>query len=86
MGRGGRSLPRVLAARLADGGLEQETRLNDGEGNHASLGRLVTDMVEEYGRHTGHADLLREAIDGRVGEDPPWDWAMPAPPSDPADA
>nr|WP_241999403.1 MULTISPECIES: DUF664 domain-containing protein [Kribbella] len=22
-------------------------------------------------RHTGHADLLREAVDGRVGEDPP---------------
>ena len=28
------------------------------------------DLVEEYGRHTGHADLLREAVDGRVGEDP----------------
>ena len=31
-------------------------------------------MVEEYGRHTGHADLIREAVDGRVGEDPPADW------------
>ena len=29
-------------------------------------------LVEEYGRHTGHADLLREAVDGLVGEDPPW--------------
>jgi hypothetical protein len=28
-------------------------------------------MIEEYARHTGHADLIREAIDGRVGEDPP---------------
>jgi hypothetical protein len=28
-------------------------------------------MIEEYGRHTGHADLIREAVDGRVGEDPP---------------
>ena len=28
-------------------------------------------MIEEYARHTGHADLLREAVDGRVGEDPP---------------
>lgn len=26
---------------------------------------------------TGHADLLREAVDGRVGEDPPEDWAPP---------
>jgi hypothetical protein len=33
--------------------------------------RLLVDLIEEYGRHTGHADLLREAVDGRVGEDPP---------------
>jgi len=25
-------------------------------------------MIEEYARHNGHADLLREAIDGRTGE------------------
>nr|WP_280513174.1 DUF664 domain-containing protein [Janibacter anophelis] len=25
-------------------------------------------MVEEYARHLGHADLLRERIDGRLGE------------------
>ncbi|MGO8888442.1 MAG: DUF664 domain-containing protein, partial [Streptosporangiaceae bacterium] len=25
-------------------------------------------MVEEYARHLGHADLLRERIDGRVGQ------------------
>ncbi|AZZ38548.1 DUF664 domain-containing protein [Acidipropionibacterium jensenii] len=31
-------------------------------------------LVEEYGRHTGHADLIREAIDGLVGEDPPEGW------------
>jgi uncharacterized damage-inducible protein DinB len=36
-----------------------------------SLRRLLVDLIEEYGRHTGHADLLREAIDGRAGEDPP---------------
>jgi hypothetical protein len=33
--------------------------------------RLIVDFIEEYARHTGHADLLREAVDGRVGEDPP---------------
>ena len=43
-------------------------------GQHASLRRLLCDLVEEYGRHTGHADLLREAVDGRVGEDPPPGW------------
>ncbi len=36
--------------------------------------RLLFDLLEEYARHTGHADLLREAVDGRVGEDPPEDW------------
>jgi hypothetical protein len=35
---------------------------------------LVCDLIEEYGRHTGHADLLREAVDGRIGEDPPGGW------------
>lgn len=39
-----------------------------------STARLDAALVEEYGRHTGHADLLREAVDGRVGEDPPAGW------------
>ncbi|MGC9963508.1 MAG: DUF664 domain-containing protein [Acidimicrobiales bacterium] len=25
-------------------------------------------MIEEYARHNGHADLLREAVDGQTGE------------------
>jgi len=25
-------------------------------------------MIEEYARHNGHADLLRESIDGQTGE------------------
>jgi uncharacterized damage-inducible protein DinB len=29
---------------------------------------LVVHMIEEYARHCGHADLLRETIDGRVGQ------------------
>jgi hypothetical protein len=37
----------------------------------STVRRLMVDMIEEYGRHTGQADLIREAIDGRVGEDPP---------------
>lgn len=36
-----------------------------------TLRRLVVDMIEEYARHTGQADLIRESVDGRVGEDPP---------------
>ncbi|MBB5159286.1 hypothetical protein BJ970_006885 [Saccharopolyspora phatthalungensis] len=33
-----------------------------------SLRYIVTHMIEEYARHNGHADLLRESIDGTVGE------------------
>jgi uncharacterized damage-inducible protein DinB len=33
-----------------------------------SLRWVLTHMVEEYARHNGHADLLRERIDGRVGQ------------------
>jgi hypothetical protein len=33
-----------------------------------NLRRMLVDMVEEYARHTGHADLVRESIDGLVGE------------------
>lgn len=64
-----------LAGAIADGGLDQPAHVSAPDGTHASLRRLVCDLVEEYGRHTGHADLLREAVDGRVGEDPPPGWA-----------
>jgi hypothetical protein len=63
-----------LDAALADGGLDRPVHVTWPDGHHASLRRLVCDLVEEYGRHTGHADLLREAVDGRVGEDPPPGW------------
>lgn len=63
-----------LEAALDNGGLDQRVHLADPDGNHANLRRLVCDLIEEYGRHTGHADLLREAVDGRVGEDPPAGW------------
>jgi uncharacterized damage-inducible protein DinB len=38
------------------------------DGNRISLRELLVHMVEEYARHNGHADLLRECIDGRIGE------------------
>jgi len=70
-----RSRQRVRAALEADDRrLDQPVHISDGRGNHASLRRVVCDMIEEYGRHTGHADLLREAVDGLVGEDPPSGW------------
>jgi Protein of unknown function (DUF664) len=33
-----------------------------------SLRRVLVHMIEECARHNGHADLLRERIDGRVGQ------------------
>jgi hypothetical protein len=41
---------------------------HDGAGEPLSLRELLVHIVEEYARHNGHADLLRERIDGRVGE------------------
>lgn len=64
-----------LDAALAGGGISQRIVLGSAEGFVVSLRRLLFDLVEEYGRHTGHADLLREAVDGRVGEDPPNGWS-----------
>jgi hypothetical protein len=28
----------------------------------------VTHLIEEYARHNGHADLIREALDGSTGD------------------
>lgn len=64
---------RVADATAADGIKQPVTTGND-EIGRANLRRLLLDLLEEYGRHTGQADLLREAVDGRTGEDPPDDW------------
>ncbi|MGB9377762.1 MAG: DUF664 domain-containing protein [Mycobacteriales bacterium] len=36
--------------------------------DHIAIRELWVHRVEEYARHCGHADLLRECIDGRVGQ------------------
>ena len=38
------------------------------DGTSVALRSVLVHMIEEYARHCGHADLLRERIDGRVGE------------------
>lgn len=55
---------------LADGGLDRPLAISDWT-ETPNLRRVVVDMIEEYARHTGHADLIRESIDGLVGEDAP---------------
>jgi Protein of unknown function (DUF664) len=39
-----------------------------GAGNRRSLRWNLTKVIQEYARHNGHADLLRESIDGQTGE------------------
>ncbi|KQY64709.1 MULTISPECIES: DinB family protein [unclassified Nocardioides] len=43
-------------------------RLDRRTGEKFSLRWILLHMVEEYARHNGHADLLRESIDGATGE------------------
>ncbi len=61
----------ALAEALSRGGMEQTTP------NGMSLRRLMADMIEEYARHTGHADLIREQVDGATGEGSPEDFPVP---------
>jgi uncharacterized damage-inducible protein DinB len=56
-------------ARRAAAGLPLETvgkRLR--HGHEVTLRWILVHMIEEYARHNGHADLLRERIDGATGE------------------
>lgn len=62
-----RSRARVDEA-LADGGLETPSAVPWPDGGTPSLRWVLVHMVEEYARHNGHADLLREAVDGATGE------------------
>jgi hypothetical protein len=39
-----------------------------GEGGQFTLRWILLHMIEEYARHNGHADLIRESIDGATGE------------------
>lgn len=61
---------KAIRKALADGGLDRPAAITWPEGT-PTLRRLLIDNLEEYARHAGHADLIREAIDGRVGEGPP---------------
>nr|WP_098465258.1 DinB family protein [Isoptericola jiangsuensis] len=58
-----------LDAALAAGGPDTlSARESRHHGGRFSVRWILVHMVEEYARHNGHADLLREALDGQVGE------------------
>ncbi|TFC31330.1 DinB family protein [Cryobacterium sp. TMT1-3] len=53
---------------LVDTDLETLSVGTDRDGQQWNLRWILTHLIEETARHNGHADLLREAIDGIVGE------------------
>ncbi|MCP2251679.1 putative damage-inducible protein DinB (forms a four-helix bundle) [Prauserella aidingensis] len=59
---------RLTAEALADGGFERLADAPWPDGRAPNLRWIVLHMIEEYARHNGHADLLRESIDGETGE------------------
>lgn len=62
---------RLTAEALSRAGLDQPMSKAWPDGRTPSLRRTLVDLIEEYARHVGHADLIRESVDGVVGEDPP---------------
>lgn len=58
----------AVAEALADGGLDRPAAREWSDGRRPTLRWILVHMIEEYARHNGHADLLREAVDGATGE------------------
>ncbi|CAL9315526.1 DinB family protein [Streptomyces sp. SudanB66_2053] len=61
----------IAAARRNAAGHSLDERSRSRHHSHSepcSLRWIYTHMIEEYARHNGHADLIREAIDGATGE------------------
>jgi hypothetical protein len=58
----------AIAAAVAEGGLGRLADRAWSDGRRPSVRWIIAHLIEEYARHNGHADLLREAIDGATGE------------------
>jgi uncharacterized damage-inducible protein DinB len=58
----------LVTEALAGAGLEQLSHRTWADGSAPSLRWILVHMIEEYARHNGHADLLRESVDGETGE------------------
>jgi uncharacterized damage-inducible protein DinB len=60
---------RRVTDRLLPRGLDTlSARPDHATGERYSLRWVLVHMIEEYARHNGHADLIRESVDGAVGE------------------
>jgi len=58
----------LLAEAVAGGGLGRLAKRSWPDGRSPSLRWVLVHLIEEYARHNGHADLIRESIDGVTGE------------------
>ncbi|MGA7363171.1 MAG: DinB family protein [Candidatus Dormiibacterota bacterium] len=56
-----------------------EVTFTTSHGEVLSVRWMVNHMIEEYSRHNGHADLIRERIDGKTGDFPPPAERVPPP-------
>ena len=62
------AVTRSRAAVDADPRPEREAARRRRSGEPITLRWILAHMVEEYARHNGHADLIRQSIDGQVGD------------------
>jgi len=58
----------AAAERWLDGPVDLDAEVLTPRGEPAVVRDILIHMIEEYARHCGHADLLRECIDGRTGQ------------------
>lgn len=55
-------------ARQITADIDLDSTITDKYGRTMNLRSIMVGMLHEYGRHNGHADILRELIDGRTEE------------------
>jgi hypothetical protein len=53
---------------VADDAPDLEITGDTADQGQVSLREVLVHMIEEYAQHNGHADLLRERVDGRTGQ------------------
>ena len=58
----------LLNEAIQEGGMGRPAKKVEEGWGSPSLRWIVCHMIEEYARHNGHADLIREAVDGSTGE------------------
>jgi uncharacterized damage-inducible protein DinB len=58
----------LVAQALTDGDLEQRARRTWPDDQPPSLRCILVTVIDEYARHNGHADLIRESVDGMTGQ------------------